>query len=64
MVFPKGHEIENVWTFKNTGLITIPEGTKLVRVSGSEELNMSDMVVLEDVKSNEFFKLKIKTVAP
>ena len=33
-------------------------------VSGDEDLNVSDMAVLEDVKSNEFFKLKIKTVAP
>ena len=26
MVFKKGDEIENVWTFKNTGSIKIPKG--------------------------------------
>ena len=34
MVFKKGDEIENVWTFKNTGNTRIPNGTKFLMVAG------------------------------
>ena len=64
MVFPKGHDIENVWTFKNTGSVPIPKGTKFVMVSGNQELNSSDMAVQDFVRSNESFKVMIKTKAP
>ena len=34
MVFKKGDDIENVWTFKNTGSVKIPRGIKFVMVAG------------------------------
>ena len=64
MVFKKGDDIENIWTFKNTSQVKIPKGTKFVMVAGDQELNASDMAVQDDVRPNEFFKLKIKTKAP
>lgn len=34
MVFKKGDDIENIWTFKNTSQGKIPKGTKFVMVAG------------------------------
>jgi hypothetical protein len=64
MVFKAGDDIENIWTFKNTGEVTIPKGTSFVMVAGAQELNIPGLFVQADVKSNEFFKIKLKTKAP
>lgn len=34
MVFKKGDDIENVWTFRNTGDNKIPKGTKFLMIAG------------------------------
>jgi len=60
-VFKGGDDIENVWTFKNTGGVKIPMGTKFVMVAGAQELNVPGLFVQAEIKPNEFFKLKLKT---
>ena len=42
----------------------IPKGIKFVMVAGDQELNQNGIFVSEDVRPNEFFKLKIKVKAP
>ena len=63
-VFKAGSDIENAWTFKNTGTVKIPMGIKFVMVAGDQELNQNGIFVSEDVRPNDFFKLKIKVKAP
>ena len=44
-VFKANDEIENVWTFKNTGTVKIPQGLKFVLVAGDQELNQQGLQV-------------------
>ena len=63
-MFKKGDDIENTYTFKNTGQKAIPAGCMLVMIDGDIELNVAGVRVMQDVRPNDFFKLKVKTKAP
>lgn len=63
-VFKAGDVIENVWTYKNTGENKIPKGVKFVMVAGDQELNMAGIMVQEDVRPSQFFKVRISVKAP
>jgi len=63
-VFKGGDSIENVVTFKNQSLTKIPKNCRLVRISGDSELSVAGVSLPQDVKANEFFKMKIALQAP
>jgi len=44
-VFKNSDEIENIYTFKNTGMSKIPAGCRLLWVAGDQELNVNNVFI-------------------
>ena len=59
-----GDDIENVYTFQNTGTTRIPAGTKFLSLSGDFELALKNVVLEKDVSPNEYFNVRVSLKAP